>query len=412
MKLFAVFACLCLALTLTCAQTHQKRSSFDFQGVNVAQVIQLIYSEVLVTPYVIDPDVLSDARSVSFRYTADKGDVRVFLVFFLDSLGFAVDTRKGIDFIVKRKVEDKPELKLENFVYRPQYRDVNYISRLLAPLFKGVFSVNRSIRVSEGAKTDKASPDGSAAALLDQNADVLVFSGTDKEISKLKKLLPQVDFALGEVLVRGVVYEVTTSEKDGSAFGLLASLASGKFNIGLGAASRIGHFIQLKNASLDAVYSMLANDSRFKVMSSPSMRIRSGAIGKFSVGQDVPVLGSVSYPTGAGQAVQSVEYRSSGVIFDIAPTVREALIDLSIDQQLSNFITTTTGVNNSPTLTKRALKTTVSVQDGDLIVLGGLTETKASNSRDGLSFLPKLFHSTNNENTKSEILLVLQVQRI
>ena len=147
-------------------------------------------------------------------------------------------------------------------------------------------------------------------------------------------------------------------------------------------------------------------------MSSPSMRIRSGASGKFSVGQDVPVLGSISYPTGAGQAVQSVEYRSSGVIFDIAPTVREGVIDLSIDQQLSNFIATTTGVNNSPTLTKRALKTSVGIQDGDLIVLGGLTETKEGNTHDGFSFLPKFLHSAGKENSKSEILLVLQVQRI
>jgi general secretion pathway protein D len=412
MKRSVILLCLFLALIPSMAQNLPKRASFDFQGINVAQVLQLIYSEVLVTPYVIDPEVLTDVRSVSFRYSAEKGDIRVFLSAFLDSLGFAVETRKGVDFIVKRKPEDKTELELENFVYRPQHRDVNYISRLLSPLFKGGFSVNRAIRVAEGAKSDKAPPDGSAAALLDQNADVLVFSGTDKEIAKLKKLLPQVDFALGEVVVRGVVYEVTTSEKDGSAFGLLASLASGKLNIGLGSTNAIGNFIQFKNASLDSVYAMLANDSRFKVMSSPSMRIRSGASGKFSVGQDVPILGSVSYPTGAGQAVQSVEYRTSGVIFDIAPTVREGVIDLSIDQQLSNFITTTTGVNNSPTLTKRALKTSVGVQDGDLIVLGGLTETKESNGRDGLSFLPKFLHSSSKENSKSEILLVLQVQRI
>jgi general secretion pathway protein D len=409
-QFFAFF--LCLALTQTWAQNAPKPAKFNFQGINVAQVLQLIYGEVLVSPYVIDPDVLTDARSVSFRYSSEKGDIRVFLASFLDSLGYAVENKKGVDFITRVKLADKPELVEENFVYRPQHRDVNYISRLLSPLFKGGFSINRAIRVSEGAKPDKAPPDGSAASLLDQNADVLVFSGTDKEISKLKKLLPQVDFALGEVVVRGVVYEVTTSEKDGSAFGLLASIASGKLGISIGAANPIGNFVQLKSASLDAVYAMLATDNRFKVMSSPSMRIRSGANGKFSVGQDVPVLGSISYPTGAGQAVQSVEYRSSGVIFDIAPIVREGVIDLNIDQQLSNFITTTTGVNNSPTLTKRALKTSVGVQDGDLIVLGGLTETKEGNTHDGLSFLPKFFHSASKENTKSEIMLVLQVQRV
>lgn len=124
------------------------------------------------------------------------------------------------------------------------------------------------------------------------------------------------------------------------------------------------------------------------------------------------MLGALSFPQGAGQAVQSVEYRSSGVIFDIQPTVRGEIIDLNINQQLSDFIKTTTGVNNSPTLTKRELKTTVGMQDGDVIVLGGLSENKDTQSRDGPTFLPKFLHSRGHRQSSSEILLVLQVEKI
>jgi type II secretory pathway component GspD/PulD (secretin) len=119
----------------------------------------------------------------------------------------------------------------------------------------------------------------------------------------------------------------------------------------------------------------------------------------------------VSYPNN-GLPVQSVEYRSSGVIFNVLPTIKESVIDLAIDQQLSNFAQTTTGVNNSPTLTKRALKTSVGLQDGDLIVLGGLTENKESDTRDGPGFLPRFFHTTGKDNSRAEVLLVLQVQRL
>ncbi|MFZ5525350.1 MAG: type II secretion system protein GspD [Pseudomonadota bacterium] len=271
--------------------------------------------------------------------------------------------------------------------------------------------VNSSVRSNE-AKTDRAVVDGSAASLLDQTADALIFLGDGKEVEKLRKLLPQVDTSVGEVAVRGVVYEVSNSDKTGSAFGLLASVLNGKLNFGIGSTASIGNFVQIKQASLDVIYSALSNDNRFKVLSSPSLRIRSGSKGRFSVGQDVPVLGAVSYPNGAGQAVQSVEYRSSGVIFDVQPMVRDGVIELSIDQQLSNFIVTTTGVNNSPTLTKRALQTSVGLQDGDVIVLGGLTESRESQTRDGLSFLPRLLDTKGAENSRSEILLVLQVQRL
>ena len=401
------------AFMLMNAQAATAPASFDLQGANVAQVLQLLYREAMTTPYVLDPEVLADARIVSFRYKSDQGDLQVFLNGFLESLGYQVEKKNGVDFVRKRKEETAQAAEARIHLYRPQYRDVAYLARVLAPLFKGSFSVNRGVQASGDSMPSGKVPSGSAAALIDQDADMLLFSGSQREIDKLQELLPQVDVATGEVLVRGVVYEVARGDKTGSAFGLLANLLGGKLNIGIGAtAGKLGNFIQLKNTALDAVFSMLETDSRFKVLSSPSLRIQSGARGVFSVGQEVPVLGALSYPQGAGQAVQSVEYRSSGVIFEIRPTVRNSVIELSIAQQLSDFVKTTTGVNNSPTLTKRELRTSVGLQDGDLIVLGGLAEDKQSSSRDGLSFLPRVLHTQGKESSSTEILLVLHVQRL
>ena len=132
---------------------------------------------------------------------------------FLSSLGYVVDRRSGVDFIAKKREE---EVKREVFVYKPMFRDVAYLSRLLAPLFKGSFAVNRSVRASEGARPEGPVPDGSAAALIDQDADVLVFTGIQAEIDQLERVLPQVDKQAGDVRVDGVVYEVTSSDKTGS----------------------------------------------------------------------------------------------------------------------------------------------------------------------------------------------------
>ena len=64
--------------------------------------------------------------------------------------------------------------------------------------------------------------------------------------------------------------------------------------------------------------------------------------------------------------------RSCGAIFRVKPTVTQDVIGLDIVQQLSNFAKTDTGVNNTPTLIKREVSTSVSLNDGDIIVLGGL----------------------------------------
>lgn len=410
MKLRILASILSLALAGT---VQAKMVNLDLQGASISEVVQLIYREATTTPYVLAPDVLEDERLVSFRYKDNQGKLSLFMQYFLDSLGYMVERKSGVDFVRKR-VEGEPPIQAEHiYIYQPQYREVSYLSRTLEPLFKGSFVTNRSVRATPEASPKGDVPISSAASLIDQSSDVLVFAGAEEEIEHLRELLPQVDRRIGEVAVRGLVYEVSNTDRQGSAFGLLANLLGGHVGIGIGStATNLGNFIQIKNTSLDAVYSMLSSDSRFKVVSSPALRIQSGSQGIFSVGQDVPVLGALSYPQGAGQAVQSVEYRSSGVIFDIRPVVKEGIIDLDITQQLSNFVKTTTGVNNSPTLTKRELKTKVGMQDGDVIVLGGLTESKDTNTRDGLSFLPRFLHTTGYEQSSSEILLVLQVQRV
>jgi type II secretory pathway component GspD/PulD (secretin) len=128
------------------------------------------------------------------------------------------------------------------------------------------------------------------------------------------------------------------------------------------------------------------------------------------VGNEVPVLSQVSYAD--NRPVQSIEYRSSGVILDVKPQIRTDNIDLVIKQQLSSFAKTDTGVNNSPTLIKREVNTEVSAADGDIILLGGLAESKVTNADTGFSFLPKgWLTSSSDEKNKTDILVVLQAKK-
>ncbi len=256
-------------------------AKFDLQGTSVSQVISLVYMEAFKQAYVIDPAVLRDDRIVSFRFDASKGDMRQFWIDFLDSLGFAVETRKGVDFVTVKRPEEKAEKaerELDVFVYRSQYRPLSYLVSLLSPLFKvGNFTVNRAVHpptptaligapsVPGGAPGSPPSvPPGSAAATIDTDSDTLIFQGTPEEIAKLKKLLPQVDTASGEVAVKAVVYEVTTGERSGTAFSLALNILGGKLGVSLGDAGKLSNSVSFKNSTIDAAFSALANDSRFK----------------------------------------------------------------------------------------------------------------------------------------------------
>jgi type II secretory pathway component GspD/PulD (secretin) len=400
----------------------EKPVKVDFSGLSVAQVVGVVYSEILVQSYVIDPAVLKDERAVSVRFDSSKGgDVKRFWRDFLDSMGIEVTVRGGVDYVaVKRVVEKEGEPDREPFIYRTKHRSVAYLVEMLSPLFKpGGFALSRSVRAPAGAGvniggagTAAPIPASSAAALIDQDADTLIFNGTVREIAALERLLPQVDVAAGEVVIKAVVVEVTTGKTDGTAFSLVASVLGGKLGVSVGTPSVLANAVTFRTANIEAAFSALAADSRFKAVSTPRVRVKSGQQARLVVGQDVPTLGAVTIPQGGAQAVQSVEYRSSGVILGLSPTVRDEGVELLVDQQISDFARTETGVNNSPTLTKRSLSTTVTAADGELIVLGGLTQEKNSSSVSGLSFLPGFMRSSSGNDSRTELLLLLQVDRV
>ncbi|HGD7618026.1 TPA: hypothetical protein ACI7A1_003606 [Escherichia coli] len=116
-----------------------------------------------------------------------------------------------------------------------------------------------------------------------------------------------------------------------------------------------------------------------------------------------PQYRSVAYLSDILGGYVSGSFNNSGAVIS-----DDSLMDLKIQQQLSNFVTTETGVNNSPTLIKRDVTTEVSLADGDIILLGGLAEQKDSKASSGWS----VFGSRTSESNKTDIMVMLQVRKV
>lgn len=369
---------LLISSTILSLSVFAQHVDFKLESVALHKAISMIYDEVLEKPYMLDPVLVDDKRLISFKVTKAQ-DFNVFLQRYFSNMNIKIHTKNGVDYI--QYVE--PKVTKQSFVYNPIHRDVTYLSEFLQS-------------------------DGQVFA----SGDKLVFYGTSSEIARAKSVLKSVDTVSKEVVVTGYVFEVQTTEKEGSGINLLAKLLSGKLGINIGIKQNFENFITVNVGNLDAMIELFRTDSRFHVVSSPTLRVKSGSRGNFSVGSDVPILGSVKYDKD-GRAVQSIEYRSSGVIFEIVPTVKNGAIDLKIQQQLSNFVKTDTGVNNSPTLIKRDLVTDVTVKSGDVVVLGGLAQNKLTEGETGFSFLPKGFLvGKSNSKEKTDIIILLQVKTI
>lgn len=375
-------------------------TELEIKKLALPEAISLIYSEVFKVPYMISPDLANDQRLVSFKITKDVNE-RDFIERYFSNMNIKIHTKKGVDYITPFKPQE-PSPILKVFVYSPLNRSVGYLSDILSGFVSGQFGNSGNISTNISSTSSSG-----ASNNFNRLGDSLVYYGTQKDIDIIKSILPTIDTVPDEVVVSGYVFEVQTGQNDGSGFLLAAKVISEKFNISLGSnISTSGDFLSLKTGSIDAIYTLLSTDNRFSVVSSPRLRVKNNTEASFSVGADVPVLGSVT--VNGNNSTQSVEYRSSGVLFRVKPSIKINAIDLNIQQQLSNFVVTDTGVNNSPTLLKRDVTTDVVMNDGDIILIGGLAEQKDSKSSSGWS----IFGSRSSENSKTDIVVMLQVRKV
>ncbi|MDR2092857.1 MAG: hypothetical protein LBP58_06030 [Azoarcus sp.] len=398
---------------------------FSFSRIASGELINVTFNDISANEFAYF--VLNDLKKESFfmdddflasekRFTIRLFDVNSDFVFdhlkaILPSIGFSLFTNNGMHSIVKSKPIDNRNV----FVYFPKYRSGDYLRELAGQLVDvSGFTVNRLVSDSSGFNPSKSVVPSVNDLISRKSSDVIVYHGTDSDVRKLEKLFSQIDRSVGEVLIKSVIYEVRRESNDNNA----VSIALGLIDSAKGLAARVttgvidsANLLRFRVSNSDIAFSLLSEDSRLRQISAPTVRIRSGDTARFQAGAEVPTLGSVT-TNGNGQSVQSIDYRSSGVILELMPEIHDVDIDLSITHQLSSFTATTTGVNGSPTLLKRELKTAITVEDGEIVMIGGLEEKTENNTRKGFHFLPDIFKGANDSVGTTEILLLLHIKRI
>lgn len=123
------------------------------------------------------------------------------------------------------------------------------------------------------------------------------------------------------------------------------------------------------------------------------------------VGSEVPVRGALTLSKD-GTPIQSVEYRSSGLVLTVQPRALDGRFTANIVQEVSSFASTSTSNIDSPTLNKRQIEATVDAEDGEVVVLAGLDEENVSEGSSGFSWLPfKTSRTSSSRNTQLFVLL-------
>ncbi|EGU40507.1 MULTISPECIES: type II secretion system secretin GspD [Vibrio] len=162
-----------------------------------------------------------------------------------------------------------------------------------------------------------------------------------------------------------------------------------------------------------ALISAVATDSNSNILSSPSITVMDNGEASFIVGEEVPVLTGSSAGSNNDNPFQTVERKEVGIKLKVVPQINEGdSVQLNIEQEVSNVL----GANGAVDVrfAKRQLNTSVIVQDGQMLVLGGLIDERALESESkvpllgDIPVLGHLFKSTSTQVEKKNLMVFIK----
>lgn len=262
--------------------------------------------------------------------------------------------------------------------------------------------------------------------VADEANNSLLIMAAAKEWRSIRAALDKMDKLPAQVLVEVSIWEVTLNDelnygvewffnsKGGveglkDKGGLLTSSDTGSI-----ARSVPGFSYLFSGSDWRAVINMLASRSNVKSLSSPSVLVQDNREASIQVGNQQPIQTSQTVNTSnTGVLTQNVELKDTGVQLKVKPRVNSGgLVVMDIMQEVTDIgaLDTATGQRS---FLKRSIESTVAIQSGDTIILGGLIQDNATEGDSGIPYLSKLpvvgalFGSKGEQTTRTELLVTI-----
>jgi len=275
--------------------------------------------------------------------------------------------------------------------------------------------------LSQTQPRNNSSTDVSIRADVATNSIVVIAKPDDYRL--VESAIRRLDILPSQVLIEATIVEVGLN--DALRHGVRWFLQNG---------NHAGSLTDSPVGSLSAVfpgfnYTFSAGNARLvinalekitdvEVVSSPALTVLDNQAATLKIGDQVPVATrsarSVTNPD--APIVNDIEMKDTGIILSVTPRVNASgLVMLDISQEASDVVPTTSSGINSPTIRQRKVNSSVAVQSGNEIVLGGIISRKREKSKEGvpgLMHIPIIGNAFTslavNEKARTELLIIIR----
>ncbi len=297
----------------------------------------------------------------------------------------------------------------------------------------------------DGIDKDKSATEQNQTNIqADENTNSLIITTTPKTLQNIKTVIRKLDIRRAQVLVEAVIAEVSSDmirelgvqwwmygdkgtrpigttnfdNAGGKIADLAAATSQGSIpNIGIGSSLGIGKFADTGLLTFGLLLQALDSDTNSNVLSTPSLLTLDNQEAEIVVGQNVPFVTGQYNNTGAnnniGNPFQTIQREDVGIKLKVRPQINEGnSVKLDIEQEVSS-ISPSSSASDIVT-NKRNIKTTVIVEDGNMIVLGGLIDEELQKTTKKVPWLGDmpligwLFRSESIKKVKRNLMVFLR----
>ncbi len=275
-----------------------------------------------------------------------------------------------------------------------------------------------------------------ARIVPDERSNTLLIFANKRDMVMITNIVSKVDVLLAQVLIEAIILEVKLGESQNVGVSMVQnpkkfggsvtgaggvnngqSFLNGITNLSSGLPSGFSYFGKI-NDDLDVAISAIAQNSSVNVMSRPRIQTSHAIPGGFSVQEEVPYSsGTVNnFYGGVGSNNSIVQYLQIGVDLYVTPFITpEGLVVMEIEQEFSTRGADVIIDNNPiPVLNSRVASATLTMQDGDTIMMGGFITENKTKSKSGvpilkdIPFLGALFRNKNTSSDRAELIVFMR----
>ncbi len=304
-------------------------------------------------------------------------------------------------------------------------------------------------QAAAGAQAAAGGQNNGISVWADTQTNAIIINAPPKMMRSLMQIVDKLDIRRAQVLVEAIIVEVIADKTSELGITWAVEGASSNTPIGVtnfpdfgpgvvqigGAAGSGGQVdptgllgegitvglgrISDSGVSFAAILRALQGDADTNIISTPSIVTTDNEEATLNVGQEVPfVTGSFTNTgTGTGGAVnpfQTIQRQQVGVKLSITPQINEGdSMVLKLSQEISNIAQSAAGAVDLIT-NQRIIETTVIVDDGEILVLGGLIEDTLRESDQRVPVLGRipilgnLFRSRKTDKVKTNLLVFIR----